>query len=175
MRKLTTADSDKAQQELQAQQDQHWMARALALAEQGAALGEVPVGALVVLEGEVIGEGWNQPISGHDPSAHAELVALRQAAQRLQNYRLPGATLYVTLEPCTMCSGALVHARISRLVYGASEPKAGVVASQAQLLSSAWFNWSIEIEGGVLAESCSEQLSRFFAQRRAEKKRLKGA
>ncbi len=158
-----------------AEQDQRWMARAMALADQGAALGEVPVGAVVVLEGRVIGEGFNQPISSHDPSAHAEVVALRQAAQTVENYRLPGATLYVTLEPCTMCSGALVHSRIERLVYGASEPKAGVVASQAQLLSSSWFNWTVEVTGGVLARSCSEQLSAFFARRRAEKKRLKGA
>ncbi len=160
---------------MQSEQDQRWMARALTLAEQGARLGEVPVGALVVLEGEVIGEGWNQPISGHDPSAHAELVALRQAALRMQNYRLPGATLYVTLEPCTMCSGALIHARVSRLVYGATEPKAGVVESRAQLLSSPWFNWSLQVTGGVLAEPCAEQLRRFFAARRAQKKRLKDA
>ncbi|MFT5720376.1 MAG: tRNA(adenine34) deaminase [Motiliproteus sp.] len=165
-------DDNEAQQ---AEQDRLWMTRALALAEQGAILGEVPVGALVVLEGELIGEGWNQPISSHDPSAHAEVVALRQASRQLQNYRLPGATLYVTLEPCTMCSGALIHARISRLVYGASEPKAGVVASRATLLSSAWFNWSPEVTGGVLAEQCSAQLSRFFAERRAEKKRKKGS
>ncbi|MEH6469914.1 MAG: tRNA adenosine(34) deaminase TadA [Halopseudomonas sp.] len=159
----------------QVEQDQRWMARALQLAEQGASQGEVPVGALVVLDGEVIGEGWNQPISSHDPSAHAELVALRQAAQRLQNYRLPGATLYVTLEPCTMCSGALIHSRISRLVYGTTEPKGGVVESRAELLSSDWFNWRIAVTGGVLAEQCGEQLSCFFAQRRAAKKRLKGA
>ena len=167
---MSSQDTDEP---VQAEQDRRWMARALELAEQGARLGEVPVGALVVLEGEVIGEGWNQPISSHDPSAHAELVALRQAALRLQNYRLPGATLYVTLEPCTMCSGALIHSRISRLVYGATEPKAGVVESRAQLLSSAWFNWSVAVCGGVLAEQCSEQLSQFFAARRAEKKRLK--
>ncbi|MFT6917352.1 MAG: tRNA(adenine34) deaminase [Motiliproteus sp.] len=155
------------------QQDQYWMTHALALAEQGAVLGEVPVGALVVLEGELIGEGWNQPISSHDPSAHAEVVALRQASRKLLNYRLPGATLYVTLEPCTMCAGALIHARISRVVYGASEPKAGVVASRTKLLSSDWFNWSPAVTGGVLAEQCSAQLRRFFAERRAEKKRLK--
>lgn len=153
--------------------DQYWMNRAIELADQGAALGEVPVGALVVLDGQVIGEGFNQPISSHDPSAHAEVVALRQAAQSLENYRLPGATLYVTLEPCTMCSGALVHSRISRLVYGASEPKAGVVESQAELLSSPWFNWNIDVTGGVLAQRCSVQLSAFFAKRREQKKRLK--
>ncbi len=161
--------------ERQVEQDQRWMARALVLAERGADHGEVPVGAVVVLDGEVIGEGWNQPIGSHDPSAHAELVALRQAAQTLQNYRLSGATLYVTLEPCTMCSGALVHARVGRLVYGAVEPKAGVVVSQAELLSSPWLNWSVEIVGGVLAESCSELLSRFFAERRAQQKQLRQA
>lgn len=167
-----SAGSDHAGSD-QAEQDRYWMARALELAEQGAAQGEVPVGALVILDGQLIGEGWNQPIGSHDPTAHAEVVALRQAAQRQQNYRLPGATLYVTLEPCTLCSGALVHARISRLVYGATEPKAGVVESRAELLSSDWFNWTIEVQGGVLADACSEQLRRFFAQRRAEKKRLK--
>lgn len=153
--------------------DQRWMARAIELADQGAALGEVPVGAVVVVDGQVVGEGFNQPISSHDPSAHAEVVALRQAAQAQENYRLPGATLYVTLEPCTMCSGALIHARIGRLVFGASEPKAGVVASQAQLLASPWFNWRVDVCGGVLAQRCSEQLSAFFAQRREQKKLLK--
>ena len=149
------------------------MARALLLAERGAADAEVPVGALVVLNGEVIGEGWNQPIGSCDPSAHAEVVALRQAAERIGNYRLSGATLYVTLEPCTMCAGALVHARISRLVYGASEPKAGVVNSQARLLDSPWLNWQVEVQGGVLAERCGAQLSDFFATRRAQRKALK--
>ncbi|MEH6650736.1 MAG: tRNA adenosine(34) deaminase TadA [Motiliproteus sp.] len=153
--------------------DQRWMNRAIELAGQGASLGEVPVGAVVVVDGRVIGEGFNQPISSHDPSAHAEVVALRQAAQTQENYRLPGATLYVTLEPCTMCSGALIHSRIDRLVFGAHEPKAGVVASQAQLLSSHWFNWRVEVCGGVLAQRCSEQLSAFFSQRREEKRRLK--
>ena len=133
----------------------------------------MPVGAVVVLDGELIGEGWNQPIGSHDPSAHAEMVALRQAAARVKNYRLPGATLYVTLEPCTMCAGALVHARISRLVFGASEPKAGVVQSQAQLLESPWYNWSIEVAGGVLGERCSAQLSGFFAERRAQRRKSK--
>lgn len=154
-------------------EDQRWMERALELARQAAQHGEVPVGAVLVLDGEVIGEGWNQPISSQDPSAHAEVVAIRQAAKRLQNYRLPGATLYVTLEPCTMCTGAMVHARISRLVYGTTEPKAGVVTSQTQLLDSPWLNWQVDVTGGVLAERCSTQLSDFFAQRRAQKKQQK--
>ncbi|RDE19606.1 tRNA adenosine(34) deaminase TadA [Motiliproteus coralliicola] len=167
-------DKDPAAAE-QLAEDRHWMERALELAQLGAEQGEVPVGAVVVLDGEVIGEGWNQPIGSQDPSAHAEVVAIRQAAQRVQNYRLPGATLYVTLEPCTMCTGAMVHSRISRLVYGTTEPKAGVVASQAQLLDSDWFNWAVEVQGGVLAERCSTQLSQFFAQRRALKKQRKQA
>ncbi|WP_421869908.1 tRNA adenosine(34) deaminase TadA [Motiliproteus sp.] len=154
-------------------EDQRWMERAMQLAQHGTEQGEVPVGAVVVLDGEVIGEGWNQPISSQDPSAHAEVVAIRQAAKQLQNYRLPGATLYVTLEPCTMCTGALIHSRISRLVYGTTEPKAGVVTSQAQLLESSWLNWRVEVTGGVLAERCSIQLSDFFAHRRALKKQQK--
>ena len=106
-------------------EDKHWMAHALQLAQQAASVDEVPVGAVVVLDGEVIGEGWNQPISGHDPTAHAEIMALRAAAAKIENYRLSGATLYVTIEPCTMCAGAIIHARIGRVVFGATEPKPG--------------------------------------------------
>lgn len=149
------------------------MARALELAERGAALGEVPVGAALVRDDQIIGEGWNQPISGCDPSAHAEIVALRMAAQAVQNYRLPGSTLYVTLEPCTMCVGAMVHARIQRLVYGAAEPKAGAVESRARLLESDYYNHGIVWQGGVLAEQCSAQLSGFFQQRREQRTRGK--
>ncbi|MFP8965811.1 tRNA adenosine(34) deaminase TadA [Pokkaliibacter sp. CJK22405] len=156
-------------------EDEKWMRRAMALAEQAAAEGEVPVGALVVLNGEVIGEGYNRPIGSHDPTAHAEVQALRQAAAHLENYRLVEATLYVTLEPCTMCAGAMVHARVKRLVYGAAEPKAGVVESQGQLLQAPYLNHQIEVTGGVLAELCSQQLSAFFKLRRDEKKRLKQA
>ena len=113
--------------------DNRWMERALVLAGQAAAAGEVPVGAVLVREGIVLGEGYNQPIAGHDPTAHAEIMALRAAATAEQNYRLPGSTLYVTLEPCTMCFGAMVHARVARLVYAASEPRAGVCESQLHL------------------------------------------
>ncbi|WP_347331922.1 tRNA adenosine(34) deaminase TadA [Marinimicrobium locisalis] len=155
--------------------DEHWMRRALALAEQGAALGEVPVGAVIVRHGEVIGEGFNQPISAHDPTAHAEVVALRKAARRAQNYRLPETTLYVTLEPCTMCIGALIHARVGRLVYGTTEPKAGVVESRNQLAHTPYYNHLMEVEGGVLMEVCQQQLTDFFRQRRAEAKARKRA
>lgn len=155
--------------------DEHWMRRALALAEQGAALGEVPVGAVIVRHGEVIGEGFNQPINAHDPTAHAEVVALREAARRAQNYRLPETTLYVTLEPCTMCIGALIHARVGRLVYGTTEPKAGVVESRNQLAHTPYYNHLMEVEGGVLMEACQQQLTDFFRQRRAEAKARKRA
>lgn len=149
---------------------EYWMRQALDLARQAAAAGEVPVGALIVLNGEVIGRGWNQPISTNDPTAHAEILALRDAASRIGNYRMPGAVLYVTLEPCTMCAGALVHARISTLVYGASEPKAGAVASRARVLEQSWMNWRIAVEGGVLGQDCAELMSAFFRERRLSRK-----
>jgi len=146
--------------------DEGFMREALALAEQGAALGEVPVGAVLVLAGEVVGRGFNCPISRHDPSAHAEMVAIRDAALRLQNYRLPGSTLYVTLEPCSMCAGLIVHSRIQRVVYGTTEPKAGVAVSRGQFFDQAFLNHRVLVEGGLLAEQCSEMLSQFFRQRR---------
>jgi len=146
--------------------DIDFMRLALAEAEQGASLGEVPVGAVLVVNGIVVGKGFNQPISSHDPSAHAEMVAIRQAAQSVNNYRLPGATLYVTLEPCTMCAGLLVHSRISRLVYGASEPRAGAIVSRSQTLDQPWYNHRVQVEGGVLAEECGAVLTTFFRQRR---------
>lgn len=142
------------------------MREALALAAQGAALGEVPVGAVLVQDGQIIGRGFNCPISQHDPSAHAEMVAVRDAAQALQNYRLPGVTLYVTLEPCSMCAGLIVHSRIQRVVYGATEPKAGVVVSRGQFFEQAFLNHRVLVEGGVLAEECGAVLSEFFRQRR---------
>ena len=144
------------------------MAQALELAAQGAALGEVPVGAVVVQDGEIVGRGFNCPISGSDPSAHAEMVAIRNAAQSVQNYRLPGSTLYVTLEPCSMCAGLIVHARIARVVFGALEPKAGVVQSQGQFFSQGFLNHRLVVEGGVLAEECGAILSEFFRARRAK-------
>jgi len=151
--------------------DEAWMARALALAEQAEARDEVPVGAVIVLDGEVVGEGFNQPISGHDPTAHAEVWALRDAAQRIGNYRLTDATLYVTLEPCTMCAGALVHARIGTLVFGAREPKAGAIRSRARMLEAEHLNWQVGVREGIREPECRDQLTAFFARRRAEKKK----
>lgn len=153
--------------------DQAFMRHAQVLAARAAELGEVPVGALVVLDGVVIGEGWNRPISSHDPTAHAEIMALRQAADKVGNYRLVGAELYVTIEPCTMCAGAIVHARIARVVFGATEPKAGAVVSNGCVFDQTWVNHRPEYQGGVLAQECSEQISDFFRSRRAQKKRLK--
>lgn len=143
-----------------------WMGQALALAAEGAALGEVPVGALVVLDGECIGRGFNAPISGHDPTAHAEIIALRDAAHRMQNYRLVGATLYVTIEPCTMCFGAIMHSRIAQVVYGAPEPRAGVCESQLQLPTQQFYNHRVLVQGGVRAEESAQLLRHFFAARR---------
>ena len=148
--------------------DQYWVARALELASQAASKDEVPVGAVVVLNGKGIGAGFNAPISGCDPTAHAEIRALRDAAARVGNYRLAGATLYVTLEPCTMCVGAVVHSRISRLVYGAAEPKAGAVESARRTLEEPHLNWRVEVTGGVMAEACGQAISEFFSRRRRE-------
>ncbi len=147
--------------------DEAFMREALALARQAWAAGEVPVGAVVVQDGEIVGRGFNRPISGHDPSAHAEIQALRDAAQRLGNYRLPGCTLYVTIEPCTMCAGAIIHARIARVVYGARDPKTGAHGSVVDLFAEPRLNFHAEIEGGVLAQECGQLLSDFFAERRA--------
>lgn len=146
--------------------DQHWMQQALALAAQAAEVGEVPVGAVVVRDGELLGAGFNRPISGADPTAHAEIVALRAAAARLGNYRLTGATLYVTIEPCTMCFGALMHARIGRLVYGATEPRAGVCESQLQLPAAEFYNHRLAVTAGVMAEHSAALLRQFFRARR---------
>lgn len=150
--------------------DEHFMREALTLAAQGAALGEVPVGAVLVLDGQVVGRGFNCPISRHDPSAHAEMVAIRAAAQALTNYRLPGSTLYVTLEPCSMCAGLIVHSRIQRVVYGASEPKAGVAVSRGQFFAQDFLNHRVLVEGGVLADECGAVLSEFFRLRRQSAK-----
>ncbi|MGB0446140.1 MAG: tRNA adenosine(34) deaminase TadA [Pseudomonadales bacterium] len=153
--------------------DEHFMALAMEQAQLAAQQGEVPVGAVVVQQGKVIGCGYNQPISSHDPSAHAEIMALREAAAKLENYRLPGCQLYVTLEPCSMCVGAMVHARIERLVYGATEPKAGVVESNVHLLEQPHFNHHVDVQGGVLAAQASQILSDFFKQRRLQHKAIK--
>ncbi len=155
--------------------DEKYMRRAIELAGQGEQLGEIPVGAVIVCNGEIVGEGFNQPISRHDPTAHAEVVALRAAANRMQNYRVVDSTLYVTLEPCTMCVGALIHARIARLVFGTTEPKAGAVVSQAQLLNASYVNHRMTVQGGILAETCQHQLSDFFRRRREELKQKKNA
>ena len=144
-----------------------YMTRALELAHRAADEGEVPVGAVVVRDGAIIGEGHNRPIAGHDPTAHAEIAALRDAAARLGNYRLPGTTLYVTLEPCVMCAGAIVHARVARVVYGAADPKAGACGSVFHLLpSDSRFNHRTDCTGGILAEACAETLRDFFRARR---------
>ena len=143
-----------------------FMREALALAAQAAAAGEVPVGAVVVKGGRVIGRGYNRPISSHDPTAHAEIVALRDAARAEANYRLPGCELYVTLEPCAMCVGAMVHARLARVVYGANDPKTGACGSIVDLPAIAHWNHHGVFSGGVLAEECGAVLRRFFAERR---------
>ena len=145
---------------------EQWMRRALALADRAGNEGEVPIGAVVVRDGELLGEGWNSVISYSDPSAHAEVVAMRDAARMVGNYRLPGATVYVTLEPCTMCAGAMIHARIARLVFAASEPKAGVVCSTCSLLDEPRYNHRVKWQGGVLAEESSQRLQAFFRERR---------
>lgn len=153
--------------------DSDYMRLALTQAERAFAAGEVPVGALVVLDGKVVGQGYNEPIGRLDPSAHAEMVAIRAAAQAIGNYRLSGATLYVTVEPCTMCTGLLVHSRIARLVYGATEPKSGAVRSNLQLLDAGPYNHRLDVTGGVLEAECAELMSRFFAERRERQKALK--
>jgi tRNA(adenine34) deaminase len=159
---VMTGSSDESERII----DERWMRRALELAAHAAAAGEVPVGAVVVLDGRAIGEGWNQPIGANDPTAHAEIVALREAARTLDNYRLAGATLYVTVEPCTMCAGALVHARVGRLVYGTIEPRSGAIATSAQVLNNPSHNHRVEVTGGVLAEACGEMMRGFFGVRR---------
>jgi len=146
--------------------DSGFMGLALDLAREAGAAGEVPVGALVVLDGEIVGRGFNQPIGRHDPTAHAEIMALRDAASRLGNYRLPGCTLYVTLEPCAMCAGAIMHARIERVVFGARDPKTGAAGSVIDLFAEASLNHHTAVVGGVLAEDCGSLLSSFFAARR---------
>lgn len=146
--------------------DEFFMRKALAQAELAERAGEVPVGAVLVLQDEVIAQGFNSPIANHDPSAHAEIVVLRKAAAKIQNYRLLDTTLYVTLEPCIMCVGAMVHARIKRLVYGASDPRTGAIASQVQVLDFPFLNHDIEYTGNILAEPCGLRLSEFFKARR---------
>jgi tRNA(adenine34) deaminase len=146
--------------------DRDFMRQAIDLAERANAAGEVPVGALVVHRGSIVGVGWNQPIGRNDPTAHAEIVALRSTAARLETYRLSGCTMYVTLEPCTMCAAALVHARVDRVVFGAWDPQAGAAGSALNILNSPVMNHRVDAFGGVLAEECSDLIARFFAARR---------
>lgn len=148
--------------------DSQWMARAMALAQRAESADEVPVGAVLVMGGTIVGEGWNCPIGACDPTAHAEIQALRSAALACSNYRLPESTLYVTLEPCAMCLGAIIHARVKRLVFAAYEPRAGAVVSQLQLLEQPHFNHHIEWLGGVMQEESSVLLTNFFRRRRGK-------
>lgn len=146
--------------------DNEYMERALELARLAEAAGEVPVGALIVREGVVVAEGWNRPISSNDPTAHAEIVAMRAAGQALNTYRLTGTTLYVTLEPCAMCASAMVHARVQRLVFAAADPRAGAAGSVFNIVQHPALNHRLECTGGVLAEECGAMLRAFFLARR---------
>lgn len=158
--------SDTMARSIDSDADLRWMKRALELARDAEAAGEVPVGAVLVRDDEVVGEGWNRPVSSNDPTAHAEMVALREAGRRLCNYRLVGTTLYVTLEPCVMCAGALVHARVSRVVFGAADPKTGAAGSVFDTLVSERHNHRVAVEGGLLAEASGALLRDFFRARR---------
>ncbi len=146
--------------------DSDYMQHALRLASTAAEHGEVPVGAVIVRNDEIIGEGYNQPISSHDPSAHAEVIAMRDAGKRINNYRLCDATLYVTLEPCVMCVGAMIHARVKRLVFGAMDPRTGAAGSVFQLAHDTPLNHQLDVTSGVMAEQCGELLTAFFRERR---------
>jgi tRNA(adenine34) deaminase len=147
--------------------DEHWMRRALELTQHAEKLGEVPVGAVLVLNNEIIAEGWNRPISSHDPSAHAEMMALRSAGEKIKNYRICESTLYVTLEPCVMCAGALIHARVARVVIGADDPNTGAAGSVFQILNSDRLNHQCAITSGVLKDECAGVLQEFFRKRRS--------
>ncbi|QQN87079.1 tRNA adenosine(34) deaminase TadA [Acinetobacter variabilis] len=154
--------------------DEYWMQLAYEQAALAAEQGEIPVGAVIVSQNQVIGRGYNAPISLNDPTAHAEIVALREACQNLKNYRLPeDAVLYVTLEPCTMCVGALVHSRISRVVFGTTEPKAGSLVSARKLFETGYYNHVFPFDSGCMQQQCAEQLSAFFKLRREQKRQLK--
>lgn len=157
------------------QTDERWMHYALALADKAEQAGEIPVGAVLVKDNQVIGEGWNMSICRHDPSAHAEMLAIREAAVRVQNYRLLDTTLYVTLEPCAMCAGLLVHSRVKRLVFGAFDAKTGAAGSVTDLVRHPVLNHQLEVTSGVLAAQCADKLSSFFRRRRQEHKAAKAA
>ena len=151
---------------MQAELDRQFMQQALDQAKLAAAAGEVPVGAVLVRDGQVISTGFNRPITNSDPSAHAEMMALRAAAQSESNYRLPGTTLYVTLEPCTMCAGAMLHARVERVVFGAADPKTGAAGSVLNVFSEKQINHQTQVEGGIMGEECGQVLRDFFKERR---------
>ncbi len=157
----------------QAKVDEYWMRQAMLMAEKAEAEGEVPVGAVLVKDGKQVAVGYNLSISEHDPCAHAEIMCLRAAGQSIENYRLLDTTLYVTLEPCAMCAGAMVHSRIARVVFGAKDEKTGAAGTVLNLLQHPAFNHQLEVTSGVLAEDCADQLSQFFKRRREEKKALK--
>jgi tRNA(adenine34) deaminase len=150
----------------QAELDRQFMCQAIEQAQIAATAGEVPVGAVLVRDGQVIAKAFNRPIGNHDPSAHAEMLTLRSAAQAEENYRLPGSTLYVTLEPCAMCSGAILHARVDRVVFGAADPKTGAAGSVLDVFSSKQINHQTRVEGGVMSEECGQLLRSFFKERR---------
>jgi len=160
--------TDSADTPISIAQDTAWMRLAIEQAHQAESLGEVPVGAVLVIDGALIAAAFNAPISGCDPSAHAEIAVLRKAAELRKNYRLPFSTLYVTMEPCTMCMGAMIHSRVQRVVFGAREPRAGAVVSQLQLAGQPFYNHQIEVTEGVLADECGALVSTFF---RAKRKR----
>ncbi len=150
----------------QDENDNHWMQYALQLAQRSREQGEVPVGAVLVKDDELVAEGWNQPIDKHDATAHAEIMAIRAAGLALQNYRLPDTTLYATLEPCTMCAGAIVHARIKRVVFGAPDPRTGTAGSVIDLFEKDYHNHRVEVSGGVMQADCGQILKDFFRERR---------
>lgn len=156
-----------------ADDDLYWMRYALQLADKAEQSGEIPVGAVLVKDGLVLGEGWNQSIQLNDPSAHAEMMAIRQAAEKIGNYRLLDCTLYVTLEPCAMCAGLLVHSRVKRLVFGAKDAKTGAAGSVLDIVRHPVLNHQLDVQDGALAQQCADKLSAFFRRRRAEHKALK--
>ena len=150
----------------QFEDDEKWMTHAIKLAEHAESIDEVPVGAVIVKDNKIISEGWNQPITSNDPTAHAEVIALRAASQAVENYRLVDTTLYVTLEPCAMCAGALIHARVKRVVFGATDPRTGAAGSMFNILNTSKLNHTIEIEQGVLENECAHLLKEFFKKKR---------
>jgi len=150
----------------QFEDDEKWMTHAIKLAEHAESIDEVPVGAVIVKDNKIISAGWNQPITSNDPTAHAEVIALRAAAQAIENYRLVDTTLYVTLEPCAMCAGALIHARVKRVVFGATDPRTGAAGSMFNILNTTKLNHTIEVEHGVLEKECAQLLKEFFKKKR---------